>query len=348
MLQPNEEIKIMSVSGGCPKKECSVNLVCLPLGQNTFDDIIQLETQDHAALVMNVSYCAHFKLDDNIKKNPDKLFNVSDFIGIACKTVASRIRGAVSQIQYNEFHHNYSSIVKSAVFGDLSECFFPDNNFCLTECDVKSLEPFEANIREKLKQNTSQAIDFKTKASELEFKMKSKILEEESEGQLEIQRLVDWTKAAEAQVGLDKLTAESDAIQQVGEQVAIAKAQAEGEKIRGDSLLKQSEFSASSHNVESEALIRNKEMVNRKVEHQTKQKNDLEAEKLTKMAEIEVTKFKDTVESIGRETIIAMARSGPENKAKLLKSLGLEGYLVTDGKTPINLFGAADGLIKPA
>jgi len=41
-----------------------------------------------------------------------------------------------------------------------------------------------------------------------------------------------------------------------------------------------------------------------------------------------------------------MAKSGPENKAKLLKSMGLEGYLVTDGKTPINLVNAAEGLIK--
>ena len=32
-------------------------------------------------------------------------------------------------------------------------------------------------------------------------------------------------------------------------------------------------------------------------------------------------------------------------KAKLLKGLGLKGYLVSDGKNPINLFNTANGLI---
>lgn len=34
-----------------------------------------------------------------------------------------------------------------------------------------------------------------------------------------------------------------------------------------------------------------------------------------------------------------------EGKVKLLESLGLKGYLLTDGTTPVNLFNAADGLI---
>ncbi len=33
-------------------------------------------------------------------------------------------------------------------------------------------------------------------------------------------------------------------------------------------------------------------------------------------------------------------------KAKLLGGLGLKGYLVTDGKNPINLFKTANGFIN--
>ncbi len=36
-------------------------------------------------------------------------------------------------------------------------------------------------------------------------------------------------------------------------------------------------------------------------------------------------------------------QAGPEMKAKLLSGLGLKGYLVTDGKNPINLFNTANG-----
>jgi len=37
-------------------------------------------------------------------------------------------------------------------------------------------------------------------------------------------------------------------------------------------------------------------------------------------------------------------QAGPEMKAKLLKGLGLKGYLVSDGKNPINLFNTANGI----
>jgi len=38
-------------------------------------------------------------------------------------------------------------------------------------------------------------------------------------------------------------------------------------------------------------------------------------------------------------------QAGPELKAKLLKGLGLTGYLVTDGKNPVNLFNTANGIL---
>lgn len=40
-----------------------------------------------------------------------------------------------------------------------------------------------------------------------------------------------------------------------------------------------------------------------------------------------------------------MASAGPEMQAKLLEGLGLQGYIMTDGNNPINLFNTASGLI---
>ena len=40
-----------------------------------------------------------------------------------------------------------------------------------------------------------------------------------------------------------------------------------------------------------------------------------------------------------------MARAGPETKSKMLKGLGLKGFMVTDGKNPINLFNTANGFL---
>merc|ERR1711977_207702 len=73
--------------------------------------------------------------------------------------------------------------------------------------------------------------------------------------------------------------------------------------------------------------------------------NRLEIERAERLANIEANKFKMTVEAIGPETIKAIARAGPEMQAKLLQGLGLKGYLVTDGKSPINLLNTAQGLL---
>lgn len=52
------------------------------------------------------------------------------------------------------------------------------------------------------------------------------------------------------------------------------------------------------------------------------------------------------MDSIGKDTIVAMAKAGPEMQAKLLKGLGLKGYCIMDGKNPINLFNTAKGLVN--
>jgi major vault protein len=63
------------------------------------------------------------------------------------------------------------------------------------------------------------------------------------------------------------------------------------------------------------------------------------------MAEIEEKKFSSMVAAIGPETLVAMAKAGPEAQAKLLGGLGIKSTLITDGKSPINLFQTAQGLI---
>jgi len=74
--------------------------------------------------------------------------------------------------------------------------------------------------------------------------------------------------------------------------------------------------------------------------------DDLEVERKTKEASIETEKFKAVIDAIGSDTIEAIARAGPEMQAKLLEGLGLQGFLVTDGSSPINLFNTAQGLVS--
>ena len=78
----------------------------------------------------------------------------------------------------------------------------------------------------------------------------------------------------------------------------------------------------------------------------TEAMDKLEIKTKRELAAIEVSKFKQTVDAIGKKTIIAIARAGPESQAKLLGSLGLKGFMILDGKHPINLFNTANGMLS--
>ena len=43
-------------------------------------------------------------MKDKSDKESAKLFSVPDFVGDACKAIASRIRGAVAGVQFDDFH----------------------------------------------------------------------------------------------------------------------------------------------------------------------------------------------------------------------------------------------------
>lgn len=77
-----------------------------------------------------------------------------------------------------------------------------------------------------------------------------------------------------------------------------------------------------------------------------KDQDSLEISKTQELANIDSLKFKQMVEAIGANTIQSIATAGPEMQVKLLQSLGLQSTLITDGKSPINLFNTAEGLIS--
>ena len=71
---------------------------------------------------------------------------------------------------------------------------------------------------------------------------------------------------------------------------------------------------------------------------------DLEIRKAKELGDVESGKFKQYVECLGRETLVALSKAGPELQAELLGSLGLKGYMIMDANNPINLFASAGGI----
>jgi major vault protein len=351
ILGPYEEFTVINLSGGRPKKEGLIKTLALQLGPDFMTDLVNVETSDHARLQIVLSYNWYFKYDKANQIECQKMFQVPDFVGDVCKSIASRIRGAVSSVTFTDFHKKRKDLIQNAVFGTTSdgsskpEFFLPANNLCITSVDVQNPEPIDPKMKESLFKAQTLNIEITTRTSELNAHHQALILEQESAGRLEIQRFNDQAEAEGSKKELLVLKAENEVIKAKGKAVAVAHAQAEAELIHVEAEVNQARLKAEALRIESsaeaEARIQNNKA---EVDHK-KAVYDLEIKKSNDLAEIEVRKFKEVVGAIGKNTIVAMARAGPETQAKMLKGLGLKGFLISDGKNPINLFNTANGIL---
>ncbi len=85
------------------------------MGPDFMTDLTEVETSDHARLNLRLAYRWFFKADKTNPEEARQLFLVKDFVGDACKTLSSRIRGHVSQKTFDYFHKNSSEIIRGAV-----------------------------------------------------------------------------------------------------------------------------------------------------------------------------------------------------------------------------------------
>jgi len=158
-------------------------------------------------------------------------------------------------------------------------------------------------------------------------------------------KISDEAEAERGRKKLLELQAESAAVEANGQAIAEARARANAAEIEGEAAVKQSTLSAEATRIKTEAELKQKiAQQGAEVTHQ-KELNEIEIKKSRDMATIEATKFKQVVNAIGADTISSIAQAGPEMQVKLLKGLGLQGFMITDGNSPINLFNTAQGLI---
>jgi len=315
-------------------------------------DLIEVETRDHARLRLTLSYSWKFEFNPKDMNDCRKIFTVNDFVGDACKNLAAKIRGEVSTVAFEQFHKNSANIVKNSVFGKdengNTKTFFKfeSNNLVITNVDIQAQEPCDAKTRENLSKSTNLSIQSLNQIQKADADQKQNINTEESYGKLRLQKLEDDTHAEKENIKLLRKKVEADAVKTSGELTARAHAIAKGNEIEGKSSIQQAKLKVQALEIEELSfLIEEEENIKEDIKRK-EQLIDIETEKLKKLSNIEVDEFRKTINAIGKETIVAMARAGPEIQAKLLNSLGIKSFLITDGKNPINLFNTAKGMIK--
>lgn len=354
MLEPEQIFTIISLSGGKPKVENAIRSFSLALGPDFMTDLVTVETSDHAVLDIQLAYDWKFLYD---RENPQsaeniKLFSLKDFVGNSCKSISSRIRGAISAKTYDEFHHCSAKIIKDAVFGidkttgeTRKRLFFDNNNLEISSCDIKSIRPVDKDIEAKLKQNTFLSIKIKAEATELAFTSQKDMLEQQLKGELDVQEIEDNTEAEKLRKVFYTAVAELNSISSLGVSISKARAETEKARIEGENTVAVSQVESEtleiSNNQEAEALRLQQKL---KYDYENTE-NDINATEQEKLATVEVDKIERMMKAIGPPTLAKIINAEPEMQQDLLKSLGLQGYLMTDGRNPINLFDTANGLV---
>jgi major vault protein len=353
MLGPDEAFTVLSLSGGKPKKPNSIKSLALLLGPDFMTDVFTVETSDHARLQIQLSYNWYFDIVRHDEQAAAKLFQVPDFVGDACKAIASRVRGAVAGEKFDEFHRNSARIIRQAVFGIDEEGHIGDefrfktNSLVITNIDIQSVEPIDEATLKSLQKSVQIAIQITTDAQEAAARHDAARIEQEAKARLERQAIVDRSAAESERKNLLELQAENMAIESTGHATAEARAKAEAARIQGELAVNLAQQEAEATRIRAEGELAQMTARQEAEFAHTQALSNLEIEKAQRMAEITSLEFREKVEAIGPETLKAMAQAGPEMQAKLLQSLGLQSVLITDGKNPINLFTTAQGLVNP-
>jgi len=341
MLGPDEQFTVLSLSGDKPKKPHAIKALSLQLGPDFMTDIVIVETADHARLSLKLSYNWHFEYN---KEEPEKIFSVPDFVGDACKAIASRVRGEVALHNFDEFHRNSAKIIRIAVFGTdenkkvKNRFLFSANSLVISNIDIQSVEPVDSRTRDALQKSVQLAIEITTQSQEASARHDAARSEQEAKGELERQKIIDEAKAEEARKALLELQAASAAVEAMGAASAEALAQAARAEIEGQSAVDQAQLQA-----EADSVLAKNELEEIKASQEAevahkKALNELEISRARDLANIESGKFKRIVDTIGRDTLKSIAIAGPEMQDKLLGGLGLKSFVISGPESPLNMF----------
>jgi major vault protein len=354
-LEPHEYFTPLSLSGGRPKKPHQIHSLSLYLGPDYMADIIDVETRDHARLRLHLAYNWEF---DGVEPGNETgvdaqlAFTIPDFIGLACKALASRVRSVIAGQTFEFFHRNSSTLIRQAIFTAASAdgatvikddaLFFTANGLRVTTVDVQSVEPVDTKTRIALTKSVQLAVEIITTSQESDASHQAALLEQEAKGTLELQVMRDRAKAEEQRTALLTVVAGNTVLERAGASRAQALAESAARLVEAQGEVDATPLRCSAHAVGMDAEL---EVLRRRAELDLAHRaamNQLAAEKLRRLSDIEATKYERIMSALGKETLIAIANAGPELQARLLGALGLQGFVVTDGSTPINMLNFAE------
>lgn len=116
LLEYDEALEILEMSTGKPKNtDKLLQTVYLRVSNNKVADIVDVETKDHVKVKMKLSHKVNFEGD------PNKWFQVENYVKYLCDHVRSVLKGAVKKLTIAEFYANSVGIVRDILLGTPAE-----------------------------------------------------------------------------------------------------------------------------------------------------------------------------------------------------------------------------------
>jgi len=216
---------------------------------------------------------------------------------------------------------------------------------CITNVDIRSVEPIDERTRESLQKSVQLAIEITTRKQERRARFGADKVEQKAKSELACQKIKNLKAIEEEKQNFVEKKAACQSIEISGQAIAKARGRDIKLRIEADMSVKQAKLAVEASEIETKAeLDEAKETQEVKIAHSAKV-IEMAMAKARALSDIEAKKFEELVATIQPKTIQSIAHSGPQMQARLLKGLGLKGYLMTDGNSPINLFNAAKGMV---
>jgi len=304
MLKPYEDVAVLDLSGGTPKRPKQIKVMFLHLGPDFSTDLFEVATRDHARLRIKLSYKWQFERTGDPEKDR-VIFRVNDFVGYVCENLASRIRQAAAENDFETFHKSASTLIRRSIFGmdesgrPRKERLFAENMLRIIDIDIKDISPVDEKTAQKLHEAIDTNIQIQLDASKQEAVAQAELKRIKSEEEKQLADIESKKKAEDQRQSLIELENRNRQLELLGESRNEAEAVRERERIESETILAKAKAEAEAMQIRTDAEVaRERKLLEVALERQARL-NELEVERQTKLAEIESQQFKQKVDAMG-------------------------------------------------
>ncbi len=174
LLEYDETLQPIELSKGTPKTDTTLlRSVYLRVYHNKISDIVNAETKDFCPVRIHLSFRVNFTGE------PEKWFNVENYVKFLTDHMRSVIRNAMQRYNIMDFYSNGISVIRDIVLGQANEGtrrngrLFDENGMQIYDVEVQDIVIEEANIQSLLAdaqhREIKQKVDLHSQQQDLHF-----------------------------------------------------------------------------------------------------------------------------------------------------------------------------------